>query len=63
MGHCVESGYGLVGDDGRVAVLDAAATPLVVRAVGESSRDRGIRVRATREREGEEMKTTRVEEV
>lgn len=43
MGHCVESGYGLVGDDGRVAARGAAATPYVVRAVGTNPRDRGIR--------------------
>ena len=63
MGHCVESGYGLVGDDGRVSALDPAATPHVVRAVGASPRDRGIRLRAERERQGEAMHTTRVEEV
>ena len=61
MGHCVESGYGLVDDDGRVALLDTAATPLVVGAVQGSPHDRGITLRATRERRGEEMHTTRVD--
>ena len=63
MGHCVESGYGLVDETGRTAALDAAATPLVVEAVQRGDRDRGIRLRATRERRGEEMHTTRVEAV
>lgn len=33
MGHCIESGYALIGDDGAVAVLDTQATPYVIRAV------------------------------
>lgn len=63
MGHCVESGYGLINDRGQAALLDSEATQLVVGAVGRSVRDRGIRLRAVREMHGEEMKTTAVEEV
>lgn len=63
MGHCVESGYGVVGDDGRIALLDAKATPQVVEALERSGRDRGIRLRVTRERDGQEMRTTAVAEV
>lgn len=62
-GHCIESGYGLVGEDGRLSLLDPAATPQVVTAVQESPRSHGIRVRVTREQQGEEMHTARVEEV
>ena len=46
---------------GGVALLDAAATPRVVGAVRRSTREHGIRLRAMRERRGEEMETTRVE--
>lgn len=63
MGHCIESGYGLIGDDGRLALLDAKATPKVVNAIEKSGRDRGIKLRATREPQDEEMGTVRVEEI
>ncbi len=63
MGHCVESGYGLVDDDGRIALLDASATPLVVDALKRSDRDHGIRLRAHRQMAGEEMETQSVEEM
>lgn len=62
-GHCVESGYGLVGDDGRVALLDPAATPQVVEAVRSSSHESGIRLRVRREDDAGEMQTVAVEEV
>jgi hypothetical protein len=63
MGHCVESGYGLIDDEGRIYLLDAEATPQVVEAVKGSGRDAGIRLRALRSVQGEEMKTESVEEV
>lgn len=62
MGHCVESGYGLMGEGG-LALLDSASTPDIVRAVRESSHDRGIRLRVTREMRDGEMRTVAVEEV
>lgn len=62
MGHCVESGYALVGEDGRPLLLEPASTPLVVDAIQRSERDHGIRLRATREMQEEEMRTTRVDE-
>ena len=61
-GHCVESGFALVADDGRVALLDPAATPLVVDAVSGSEREAGIRLRARREEHDEAMRTISVEE-
>ncbi|GAA5512379.1 hypothetical protein Dcar01_01093 [Deinococcus carri] len=62
-GHCVESGYGLVGNDGRLSLLDPDATPQIVGAAQHSEREQGLRVRVTRERQDGEMHTTRVEEV
>jgi len=62
MGHCVESGYSLV-TEGEMTMLDAAATPEVVRAVDESDREQGIRLRVEREREDDELRTVSVEEV
>lgn len=42
---------------------DPTATPLVLDAVRASNREAGIRLRVTREPDGEAMSTTRVEEV
>lgn len=63
MGHCIESGYGLVKEDGQVVPLDAEATPMVVAAIRRCKGESGIRVRAIRESEGSEMKTRSVEEI
>ena len=66
MGHCVESGYGLVTDDGRPLLLEPASTPAVVDAIRQSERETGVRLRARRElEEGQEghMRTVSVEEV
>ena len=63
MGHCIESGYGLVDHAGRVALLEPASTPAVLTTIRCSSNERGIRLRVTREADGEQMRTTRVEEI
>ena len=63
MGHCIESGYGLVDDQGIVSVLDTTATPLVVGALRDSKKNKGIYLRARREMQNEEMRTVSVEEV
>lgn len=61
MGHCVDSGYGLVGDDGRMLLLDMEATPKIVAAVQREAAERGIRLRAAREPREEEMVTRSAE--
>ena len=63
MGHCAESGYALVGDDGRPALLEPQATPRVMAALRESDREAGIRLRARREMRDGEMETVAVEEL
>lgn len=63
MGHCVESGYGLVTEDDRVTVLDPEATPQVVDTVEASDTERGIRLHVTREKRDGQMETTAVEEL
>ena len=63
MGHCIESGYALVSEDGGLLLLDDDATLRVVDAVRKAAHDRGIRLRARRTfREGK-MHTTDVEVV
>lgn len=62
-GHCVESGFGLVSEDGRVALLDPSATPQVVQAVRASAREAGIRLRVRREGRDGTMQTASVEDI
>ena len=63
MGHCVESGYGIVTEDDRVTVLDPDATPQIVTTVEATDTERGIRLRVTREERDGQMETTAVEEL
>lgn len=64
MGHCVESGYGIVTDDDRLTVLDSEATPKIVDVVGDSETDEGIRLHVQREAgDDDTMETTTVEEI
>lgn len=56
MGHCVESGFGLVNEDG-IHLLDPHATPLVFKAVSASTKDCGIWLRVRRESGQGEMRT------
>lgn len=60
MGHCVESGYALVDDDGNAHLLDTHATPLVVAALEASSAGRGVQLTVERRNEDGEMVTQRV---
>ena len=54
MGHCVESGYGLVDEAGRLHLLDSNATPHVVGRLTEGEPRHGVILRADRnERDGE----------
>lgn len=62
MGHCIESGYGIVTEADRLTMLDPTATPMVVDVVTKSDNEQGIRLRVTREEHDGQMKTTAVEE-
>lgn len=63
MGHCVESGYGIVSEDDRVTMLDPEATPQVISVVEQSDTDEGIRLRVVREKQDDGMETTEVTEI
>ena len=63
MGHCMESGYGLVDDEGRPLLLEPASTTRVVEALRSTDQERGVRLRATREMQEEEMRTVDVTEL
>ena len=60
MGHCIESGYGLVTNEGQVALLDATATPAVISALQASEGEKGIRLSVTRKLHGAEMQVVDV---
>lgn len=63
MGHCIESGYGLVTENDRVTLLDPDASKQVVDIVEESDTEEGIQLRVTREEQDGTMETIGVEEV
>lgn len=62
MGHCIESGYGIVTEDDRLTVLDSEATPKIANVVKESDTEEGIRLHVQREEQDGTMETTSVEE-
>ena len=62
MGHRVESGLALV-EDGRLHLLEPAATTQVVRELLATDVDEEFRLRARRERDVEEMRTVDVQPV
>ncbi|MBV6627828.1 MAG: hypothetical protein KI793_33715 [Rivularia sp. (in: Bacteria)] len=63
-GHCAESGFGLIDEEGRVALLDPKATLQVLEKIRNSPRNRGIKLQVKREMEtGGEMGTVEVEEI
>lgn len=63
MGHCIESGYGLVSAEGRPLLLEPAATTRVVERQRSTSHEKGVRLRATREMQDGHMKTVDVTEL
>ncbi len=60
MGHCVESGYGLITDDDRLHLLDDGATLKVASLLAQTQQDTGIRLRVTCEPRDAGMQTTAV---
>lgn len=62
MGHCVESGYGIVTEDDQLTVLDPTATTDIVDVVEDSELEEGIKLHVTREERDAEMETVSVEE-
>ncbi|MBW3577624.1 MAG: hypothetical protein KY462_07800 [Actinobacteria bacterium] len=63
MGHCIQSGYGLVDGRGGVRLLEPHATTLIVRHLLETDLEKGLRLRVVRRRDGQEMETTSVDAV
>ena len=63
MGHCLESGYGLVGEDNKLFLLDAKATLMVLDAARSSDHTQDIKLSVKREMNGKEMETKSVEVV
>jgi hypothetical protein len=61
IGHGVESGYGLVGDDGRLVLLDPAATLRVLDVLRRDDCPQELKLQVRREKQGEDMQTTAVE--
>lgn len=60
MGHCVESGYGLVGAGNMLTLLDPKATPQVVSLLQKTDKKNGVRLRVEREENSSEFETVKV---
>lgn len=63
MGHCLESGYGLVDEEGHTSLLDMESTLMVLDAIRDSGKEQGIKLRARREMRDKEMQTVSIEVV
>lgn len=63
MGHCIESGYGIVTENDQLVMLDTDATQQVVNTVEATDTEEGIRLRVTRQKREDQMETMSVEEV
>lgn len=63
MGHCIESGYGIVSEADRLTLLDPEATREVVDVVEKSDTQHDVRVRVTRSERDGTMETTAVTEL
>ncbi len=61
MGHCVESGYGLISDEDVLTLLETKATPRVLDVLEAAGNVKGVKLRATRRLREGEMVTTSVE--
>lgn len=61
MGHCLESGYGVVDENAGLTVLDSKATPQVFDAVRKCEQKQGIRLQIVRELKEGEMQTRSVQ--
>jgi hypothetical protein len=62
MGHCMESGYAVIDDDGMPHLLDSHATPHVVAALTHSDRQQCAYIAAHRTSREGEMVTDNVAE-
>ena len=60
MGHCVESGYAVVSDEGGARLLDTQATRHVVAALEAANADRGVHLVVERRQREREMVTESV---
>ncbi|MGD9673669.1 MAG: hypothetical protein AB7U98_09350 [Candidatus Nitrosocosmicus sp.] len=64
MGHCMESGYGLVDKNGQVFLLDSPATSYIASSLKEKDKkEKGIKLRVERQMENGHMKTKNVKEI
>lgn len=63
MGHCIESGYGIIDDQGKLMALDAKATSKIVDALENSNKKSGIKLKVEREMKDKEMQTVKVTEI
>ena len=60
MGHCIESGYGLVDEKDKMVLLDSEATLWIVTLLKRTDKEKGVRLRVEREEKEGKMETIKV---
>ncbi|MFD1187478.1 hypothetical protein [Pontibacter rugosus] len=63
MGHCIESGYGMVRKDGSMTLLDPKATPYIVGALMQTSTETGVWLCVERRQQGDKIETVSALEI
>lgn len=63
MGHCMESGYGLLDNEGRALLLEPPPTPQIVETLRSTCQERELGRHATPDSQEQEMRTSRLAEV
>ena len=63
MGHCVESGYGVVDRGGRLRLLDTHATPMIVQLLRTTEQEQGLWIEADRQSDDGDLETVAVWEL
>ena len=62
MGHCIESGYGLIDEENKMVLLNSEATPRIVDLLKKTDTEKGVRLKVEREEKEGKMKTTKISE-
>ena len=60
MGHCIESGYGLIDEENKMVLLDAVATPRIIALLKKTDTEKGVWLSVDREAKEGKMETTKI---
>ena len=60
MGHCIESGYGLLDEENNLVLLDPEATYTIVDILKNTGIEKGVKLQVEREEQEGKMVTSKV---